>query len=65
VLTVDTNELGRDIPRILRESRQYYRLVYAQPNVDPDEGEPPTRRIEVKVSRPGVQVRARQQYAPR
>lgn len=64
-LTVDTNDLARDIPRIIRESRQYYRLAYAQPEVDAGKRQSRTRRIDVKVQRPGVQVRARQVYAPR
>jgi VWFA-related protein len=64
VLTVDTNDLGKDIPRILQDSRQYYRLVYAQPDAEPGRVHPATRRIQVKVARAGVQVRARQQYVP-
>jgi VWFA-related protein len=65
LLTVDSNHLHKDIPRILQDSRQYYRLVYVQPEPEPGKAHPETRRIDVKVSRPGVQVRARQQYVPR
>lgn len=64
-LTVDTNDLTADIPRIVRDSRQYYRVAYVQP--EPAEGkvQPRTRAIEVKVERRGVEVRARQRYTPR
>jgi VWFA-related protein len=65
MLTVDTNHLGKHIPQILQDSRQYYRLVYVQPDPEPGKRHPSARRIQVKVSRPGVQVRARQQYVPR
>lgn len=63
-LTVDTNDLARDIPRIIRDSRQYYRLAYAQPEPGRGKRQPRTRRIEVEVDRRGVEVRARQMYAP-
>lgn len=65
VLTVDSNELAKNIPRVIQDSRQYYRLVYAQPEPDGGKPHPATRRIHVKVSRPGVEVRARHQYVPR
>lgn len=64
-LTVDTNDLGKDIPRVIRDSRQYYRLVYVQPEAEAGKAQPPIRRIQVRVSRPGVEVRTRQQYVPR
>ncbi len=60
LLTVDRNDLQKDIPRIIQDSRQYYRLVYVQP--DAEGAERRTRRIDVKVSRPGVEVRARREY---
>ncbi len=63
-LTVDTNDLGKHIPQIMRDSRQYYRLAYVQPGAEPGKAQPATRRITVKVDRPQVQVRARQLYAP-
>jgi VWFA-related protein len=65
VLTVDTNDLGKHIPQIMRDSRQYYRLAYVQPDPDPGKKHPTTRRITVKIDRPHVEVRARQLYAPR
>ena len=65
LLTVDTNDIGKHITQMMRDSRQYYRLAYLQPDPDPGKKQPATRRITVKVDRPGVQVRARQMYAPR
>lgn len=65
LLTVDTNDLGRNIPQMLRDSRQYYRLAYVQPDPPPGKTHPATRRITVEVDRKGVDVRARQVYAPR
>lgn len=65
LLTVDSNDLGKNVPRVIQDSRLYYRLVYAQPEPDPGESHPPVRRIRVHVSRPDVEVRARQQYVPR
>ena len=65
LLTVDHNDLGTHIPLVIRDSRQYHRLVYAQPEPRTGRPQPATRRIKVIVSRPGVDVRARQQYAPR
>lgn len=63
-LTVDTNDLGKSIPGVLRDSRQYYRLAYVQPASEPGKRPPAVRRIDVKVTRPGVEVRARKAYAP-
>lgn len=64
-LTVDTNDLAADVPAIVRDSRQYYRLAYVQPDPEPGKAQPATRRITVKVDRPDAQVRARQVYVPR
>jgi VWFA-related protein len=64
-LTVDTNDLTADIPHIVRDSRRYYRLAYVQPEPAEGKRQPRTRAIEVKVDRRGVEVRARQRYAPR
>lgn len=64
-LTVDTNDLTADIPRIVRDGRQYYRVVYVQPEPAEGQDQPRTRAIEVKVERRGVEVRARQRYTPR
>ena len=59
MLTVDSNELGKNIPRVIQDSRQDYRLVYVQPEPDPGGHHPTVRRIRVHVTRPGVEVRAR------
>ena len=64
ILTVWTNDLAVHIPRLLQDSRRYYRLAYAQPEPPPGRKPPRTRRIEVKVDREGIEVRARQRYAP-
>ena len=63
-LTVDTNDLTADIPQIIRDSRQYYRLAYVQPEPAPGKRQPSSRRIEVKVKSRGLEVRARQRYVP-
>ena len=50
--------------RLVHDSRQYYRLTYPVPGTRPRDGGAP-RRIEVRVHRSGVEVRARQQSVPR
>lgn len=55
----DTNDLGRGLGRVVEELGQYYEVVYAPPNPVPDGR---FRRIEAKVSRPGVRVRTRAGY---
>lgn len=63
-LTTDRNNLAADVPTMIRDSRQYYRLVYVQPDVPADDvGK--TRAIDVKVTRRDVDVRARRRYMPR
>jgi len=64
VQTLWSNDLTKVYPQMLRDSRQYYRIAYAQPEPANGKRQPPSRKISVKVSRPGVEVRARQQYAP-
>jgi VWFA-related protein len=64
LLTTARNDLTVDVPRMLRDSRQYYRLAYVQPDPPPGKKQPRTRSIKVQVSRPGLEVRARQRYAP-
>lgn len=59
-----TNDLTAVFPQILEDSRQYYRIAYAQPEAAAGKRQPATRRIQVEVSRTGVEVRARQRYAP-
>jgi len=63
-MTVDRNALGADLSRLLQDSRRYYRLAYVQPDVAPNERDK-QRRIEVKVLRENVDVRARKAYLPR
>ncbi len=55
----DTNDLGLGLGRVVEELGQYYEVVYAPPNPVPDGR---FRRIEAKVSRPGVRVRTRAGY---
>jgi VWFA-related protein len=55
----DTNDLGRGLGRVVEELGQYYEVVYVPPNPVPDGR---FRRIEAKVSRPGVRVRTRAGY---
>ncbi len=55
----NTNDLGAGLARISRESRSYYLIGYVPQN---DRADGRFRRIEVKVGRPGVRVRARQGY---
>jgi VWFA-related protein len=62
--TLWTNDLTSVFPRILEDSRQYYRIAYAQPEPAKGRKQPAQRSIKVKVSRPGVEVRARERYAP-
>ena len=59
-----TNDLSANVDRMIQDSRQYYRLAYAQPDPPPGKKQPSTRSIKVEVSREGVDVRARQRYAP-
>jgi VWFA-related protein len=59
----NTNDVAAGIERIARESESYYLVGYVPPTV-PHDGR--FRRIEVKVARKGLVVRARKgYYAPR
>ena len=53
------NEAWRQVPDVFRENSSYYLLGYQSTNPVPDGG---FRRIEVKVNRPGVEVRSRSGY---
>jgi len=55
----DTNEIDKAITQILRENASYYLLGYEPPN---PRAEGRFRRVEVRVNRPGLTVRARSGY---
>jgi VWFA-related protein len=55
----NTNDLGGGIQRISSESRAYYMLGYSSTNVAKDGR---WRKIQVKVARKGINVRARKGY---
>lgn len=55
----NTNDLSKGIQRIADESRMYYLLGYNPSNAAPDGR---FRKIEVKVARKGIKVRARKGY---
>lgn len=59
-----SNDLTRLFPRLLEDSRQYYRIAYVQPDAPAGKKQPLSRSITVKVARDGVDVRSRQRYAP-
>lgn len=54
-----TNDLGAGLAGVVEELGQYYEVVYTPPNPAQDGT---FRRIQVKVSRPGVRVRTRSGY---
>ena len=59
---VNTDDLGHEIDRMMAEASSYYLVGYETSNGQPD-GK--FRRLDVKVSRPGVSVRTRSGfYAP-
>jgi VWFA-related protein len=59
-----TNDLSANLSRMVQDSRQYYRLAYAQPDPPRGKKQPTSRTIKVRVSRGDTEVRARQRYAP-
>jgi VWFA-related protein len=63
IMTLDRNSLEANLPRLLQDSRRYYRLAYVQPDVASGDRDK-ERRIEVKVLRERVEVRARKTYLP-
>jgi VWFA-related protein len=58
---VRTNDIAGGLGRIVRDNSQYYVLGYA---TDVTRAPGKFRKIEVRVKRPGVQVRARRGYLP-
>jgi hypothetical protein len=56
---VDTNEFDTGVAQIFRENSSYYLLGYRSTNLQRNGG---FRRVEVKVNRPDVEVRARSGY---
>jgi hypothetical protein len=60
VASVNTNDLPAAFDRVVRENSSYYMLGYTPSNGKRDGS---FRRIEVKVNKPGLQVRARRGYA--
>ncbi|BCS32086.1 hypothetical protein TBR22_A12940 [Luteitalea sp. TBR-22] len=61
-LTTDRNDLTAGVATMVGDSRRYYRLAYRQPDVAADKT---PRSVQVKVTRPGVDVRSRRYYVPR
>ncbi len=58
---VRTNDLAGGLTRVERDTSRYYVLGYIS---DPAKSPGRFRRIEVKVTRPGLEVRARRGYVP-
>ena len=59
IATVNSNDLAGALNRVVRDNSSYYLLGYYPANQRRDDG---FRRIEVRVNRPGLQVRARKGY---
>ncbi len=62
-VTAAPDGLTEGVHQMVRDTRQYYRAVYRQPEVSRGERDE-FRHIHVRVRRPGVEVRARTRYAP-
>ena len=56
---LNSNDLAGALDRVVRDNSSYYMLGYYPANQKRDDG---FRRIEVRVNRPGLQVRARKGY---
>lgn len=59
LLVANTNDLRPGLARVAADLRSYYEIAYVPPNPAQDGR---WRSIKVRVTRPGVQVRARQGY---
>jgi VWFA-related protein len=62
IAIVNQNDFDKGLKRIDNETSDYYVLGYYSSNPDPMKR---TRRIEVKTTRPGVTIRARETYSLR
>jgi VWFA-related protein len=62
IAIVNQNDFDKGLKRIDNETSDYYVLGYYSSNPDPTRR---TRRIEVRTSRPGVTIRARESYSLR
>lgn len=61
IAVVRNNDIAGGLTRVVRDTSRYYILGYVtDPSVSPGR----FRKIEVKVSRPGLKVRARRGYVP-
>jgi VWFA-related protein len=58
---VNRNDFATAFDRILRDNSSYYVLAYYPPTIDKRDGK--FHKIDVRVSRPGLTVRARKGYA--
>ena len=56
---VNSNDLAGALDRVVPDNSSYYMLGITPPNQKRDDG---FRRIEVRVNRPGLRVRARKGY---
>jgi VWFA-related protein len=62
IAIVNSNDFDKGLKRIDNETSDYYVLGYYSSNPDPLRR---TRRIDVRTTRPGVTVRAREEYSLR
>lgn len=60
----DPRDAVSGVHRVVLDTRQYYRVAYVQPAAARRDRNTP-RRVEVRVNRPGVDVRARRWYVAR
>jgi hypothetical protein len=62
IAIVNQNDFDKGLKRIDNETSDYYVLGYYSSNPDPTRR---TRRIEVRTTRPGVAIKARESYSLR